>query len=188
MAPSSPPKSRGCATSFASYAVNIGVYNVGAMGQILSSTTTAWARSGEGTCSFDGITYSGSSGSHEEGTFSESTQRTWSCGRSISRLVDRIAVDIEAGLSVSLGLEAPMWFPIRREECANLELFKPRFDAEKGRGWYLQSGAAATVKAISIAAMLVGLLTSKQPEVRLTTNPSSAADRTIVLYEAVSVT
>jgi hypothetical protein len=31
---------------FASYAVDVGVYNVGAKGQILASTTTAWARAG----------------------------------------------------------------------------------------------------------------------------------------------
>ncbi len=166
---------------FASYAVDIGVYNVGTKGQVLCSTTTAWARSLEGTRSFEGIMYSGSC---EEGTFSESTQRTWSCGRSISRLADRITGDIEAGFSVSLGLEAPMWFPIRWEQCANLQLFQPRFEEERGSEWYLQAGAAATVKAVSIAAMLVDLLTSKQPGVKLTTNPSSAAARTIVLYEA----
>lgn len=45
---------------FASYAVDVGVYNVGAKGQILASTTTAWARADEGTSSFDGIKYAGS--------------------------------------------------------------------------------------------------------------------------------
>jgi hypothetical protein len=171
---------------FASYAVDIGVYNVGSKGQILSSTKTAWARSGEGTYSFDGITYSGSC---DEGTFGKSTQQ-WSCGRSISRLVDRIAADLDAGFSVSLGLEAPMWFPIGLglEQCANLQLFKPRCEEERGGSeWYLQSGAAATVKAISIAAMLIGLLTSKQPGVKITTDPSSGTAGTIALYEAFVV-
>jgi len=168
----------------ASYAVDIGVYNLGAKKQILSSTTMAWARSVEGARSLDGITHSGSC---EVGAFCDADRRSWNCGRSISQLVDRIAADVESRFSVSLGLEAPMWFPIRREECANLQLFKPRFDTESGREWYLQSGAAATLKAVSIGVMLVGLLTSKQPEVRLTTNPSSVADHTIVLYEAFVV-
>lgn len=147
---------------FASYAVDIGVYNVGANGRILSSTTTAWARSADGTSSFDDIVYSGSC---HVGKFSGSSERTWSCGRSISLLADRIAADIKAGFSVSLGLEAPMWFPIWREQCAGLKLFKPRFLDEGKNQWYLQSGAAATVKAVSIASMLVGLLTSRRPAV-----------------------
>jgi hypothetical protein len=168
---------------FASYAVDIGMYHVGGKGQMCSDTTTAWARSGEGTPSFNDITYSGSC---DEGTFAKSTQR-WSCGRSISRLVDRIAADIDAGCSVSLGLEAPMWFPIGLEQCANLQLFKPRCEDERGSEWYVQSGAAATVKAVSIAAMLVNLLTSKQPGVKLTTDPRSGADGTITLYEAFVV-
>jgi hypothetical protein len=171
---------------FASYAVDIGVYNVGARGQILTSTKTAWARSSEGTGSFDDITYSGLC---DEGTFVKFTQR-WSCGRSISRLVDRIAADLDAGFFVSLGLEAPMWFPIGLglEQCANIQLFKPRCEEERGGSeWYLQSGAAATVKAISIAAMLVGLLTSKHPGVKLTTDPSSRTIGTITLYEAFVV-
>jgi len=173
---------------FASYAVDIGKYHVGARGQIRrSDTTTAWARSDEGTPSFNDIKYySGSEGSCDEGTFAKSTQR-WSCGRSISLLVDRIAADIDAGCSVSLGLEAPMWFPIGLEQCANLKLFRPRCEEERGSEWYVQSGAAATVKAISIAAMLVNLLTSKQPGVRFTTDPSSGADGTITLYEAFVV-
>ena len=168
----------------ASYGVDIGVYNVGAQGQILASTTTAWARATEGTFSFDGIRYSGSC---EDGTFSESSERTWSCGRCITRLADRISADIKAGFSVSLGFEAPMWFPIRWEQCANLRLFKPRCDDEKENQWYLQAGAAATVKAISIGAMLLRLLASKQPGIKLTTNPTSAAPQTIVLYEAFVV-
>ena len=169
---------------FASYAVDIGMYHVGGKGQMCSDTTTAWARSGEGTPSFDDITYSGSC---DEGTFAKSTQR-WSChGRSISRLVDRIAADIDAGCSVSLGLEAPMWFPIGLEQCANLQLFKPRCEDERGSEWYVQSGAAATVKAVSIAAMLVNLLTSKQPGVKLTTDPTAGTNGTIILYEAFVV-
>jgi hypothetical protein len=168
---------------FASYAVDIGMYHVGAKGQMCADTTTAWARSGEGTPSFNDITYSGSC---DEGAFAKSTQR-WSCGRSISRLVDRIAADIDAGCSVSLGLEAPMWFPIGLKQCANLQLFNPRCDDERGSECYVQSGAAATVKAISIAAMLVNLLTSKQPGVKLTTDPSSGADGAITLYEAFVV-
>ena len=48
---------------FASYAVDVGKYHVGAKGQVRrSDTTTAWARSDEGTPSFDVIQYySGSS-------------------------------------------------------------------------------------------------------------------------------
>src|ERR1017187_10051743 len=45
-------------------------------------------------------------------------RRTWICGRSINQLAARILADIEAGFSVSLGLEAPMWFPIY-QECAD---------------------------------------------------------------------
>jgi hypothetical protein len=169
---------------FASYAVDIGVYNVGAKGQILSTTATAWARSGEGTCSpFHGVTYKGSC---DEGIFATRGQQ-WSCGRNISRLVDYMAADIEAGFSVSVGIEAPMWFPIGLEHRASLQLFKPRFDEERGSEWYVQSGAAATVKAVSIAAMFMDLLISKQPGIRLTTDPASAGEGTLALYEAFVV-
>ena len=80
-----------------------------------------------------------------------------------------------------------MWFPVGCEQCAShqpFQLFKRRFHEEEKSEWYLQSGAAATVKAVSIAAMLVDLITSRQPKVKLTTDPSSVANRTIVLYEA----
>jgi hypothetical protein len=101
--------------------------------------------------------------------------------------VGRITADIEAGFSVSIGLEAPMWFPIEREEHAGLKLFKPRFREEGGSEWYLQSGAAATIKAISIGTMLIDLLVSKLPEAKFTTAPSSEPNGTIILYEAFVV-
>lgn len=172
----------------ASYAVDIGMYNVGDKGQIRSDATTAWARSVEGSSSLDGFVYksSGSLGVCDAGTLRDAagSGSDVECGRSIAVLADRIAKDIKEGFTISLGMEAPMWFPVWREQHPRLKLFRPRFCCEKRNGWYLQSGASATLKAISIASMLLDLLTSSQPQLKLSTDPKSSNDKTIVLYEA----
>jgi hypothetical protein len=111
----------------------------------------------------------------------------WQCGRSILQLASAIAKDLEMGHLVSLGFEAPMWFPVRRSHSANLKLFAPRFRAERGSEWYLQSGAAATLKAISAGTMLLSLIQADSPRVRLTTAPDSIAPGTIGLFEAFVV-
>ena len=75
----------------ASYVLDIGVYNLGAEAQVRSSTTAAWARTTEGTGSFDSIVYSGSPTS---GTFAELPEREWSCGRSFRLLAEAINNDL----------------------------------------------------------------------------------------------
>ena len=47
-----------------------------------------------------------------------------------------------------------MWFPIPHNLESGQDLFEPRFDEEADFRWYLQSGAAASVKSIALGRML----------------------------------
>lgn len=169
---------------FATYALDVGVYNLGGKGQVLSSTTAAWARAVDSITSVDEIQHSGSL---DSGEFADPRGRTWSCGRRVGALVERIARDLDTGVSVALGFEAPMWFPISRLESAGLQLFGPRFDAERGSEWYLQSGAAATVKAISLGSMVLSQLLRNRTTVRFSTEFIENGDPAIILFEAFVV-
>lgn len=165
-----------------SYVLDIGVYNLGTAGRVLQSTTAAWARTADGTDSLDGFGYSGGPNS---GTLTQDGQ-SWECGRDIDLLAERISKDLAVGNVVALGFEAPMWFPVVHESTAPMQLFGPRFDAERGSEWYLQSGAAATMKALSLGTLLFSRLLALN-SARLTTSPESAARQTIVLFEAFVV-
>ena len=167
-----------------SYALDIGVYNLGGRGQVLASTTTAWARVHEGLNVFDDLGYAGSC---DAGAFSRAAGSVCACGRSIEALADAIADDLRAGNAIALGFEAPMWFPSERSHRPNLQMFSPRFGAERGTEWYLQSGAAATLKAIGLGMLLFTLLLERQPKLNLTTDPKSAGRNLLVVYEAFVV-
>ena len=79
-----------------------------------------------------------------------------------------------------------MWFPTAVASTNAMQLFGSRFEAERGSEWYLQSGAAATVKALSLGTLLFSRLLASN-HVRLTTDPAAAAQQTIVLFEAFVV-
>ncbi len=168
-----------------SYALDIGVYDIGTRGQVLASTTAAWCRVPKGTPLLEQLRHSGTP---DTSTFSvENTGYVFRSGRSIPGLAEAIAADLKRGWAVALGFEAPMWFPVEHEHRAQLKLFAPRFEAERGAEWYLQSGAAATLKSIALGillreelrACLGGALPS------LTTEPSLGGSLT--LYEGFVV-
>jgi hypothetical protein len=171
------------------YELDIGIYYTGAHGQILSATTAAWCRAVSGIVSFDALRYSGTPCS---GVFKISPgpaaaeSSDFICGRSIPRLAESIARDLADGRWVALGFEAPMWIPLSFGEGPNLQLFSPRFPAEAEHAWYLQSGAAATVKSISLGVPLLELVRDRTrgTELRFTTTPEERKENTIVLFEA----
>lgn len=171
-------------TKLVSYALDIGVYNIGGRGQILSSTTTGWARASEPISTIADLSYSGSC---DRGAFADPCGHTWACGRSIGALADMIARDLDEGWRVALGFEAPMWFPVSRRESPALSVFGPRFDAERGSEWYLQSGAAATLKAISLGSMLLSELLARCPTRSFSTDTRAKDEQVVVLYEAFVV-
>lgn len=153
----------------ASYALDIGTYTLGAKGQVrASNTTTAWARLTGGIASFRQLPAAGKS------------------GLSIPDLAKSINTDLASGHFVSLGFEAPMWFPIARGHSASLRLFAGRFPEEETcrRQRYLNGGAAATLKALSLGIMLLSLVREDNPGVRLTTQPNCGEQNAIVLFEA----
>lgn len=174
------------------YVLDIGMYNLGAEGQVLASTTTAWARVDKGIDSFKGFDFKCSpEGSLELGRLVKGEQE-WKCGRSLKTLADSMNEDIERGRSVALGFEAPMWIPVPREHGQNIELISHRFkEEEKGYAWYLQSGAAATLKSIVLGVQLFTMLCQKLSNskekalnLRFTTDTSGSSPCKLVLFEA----
>ncbi len=112
------------------YGLDIGVYNLGARAQVLSSTTTAWCRFPCPPTSLDGLTYSGTPAG---GSLKLSGGWSATCGRSIEELARAMTTDFKEGKSIALGFEAPMWFPTQREHSKSLSLFSPRFPEEAGQ-------------------------------------------------------
>lgn len=165
------------------YALDIGVYNLGAYSQIPASTTTAWCRLPSLPTSLVGIEYSGTTSS---GQFRLSGEWSAKCGRSIEDLAQAMASDLEEGKAIALGFEAPMWFPTQRAHSPSLSLFSQRFSEEKGHEWYLQAGAAATLKAISLGCLLFPQINGLGVRWAPSTNPDSwrKGNRTLMLFEA----
>ncbi len=165
------------------YALDIGVYNLGAHSQILSSTTTAWCRLSSPPTSLSGVEYSGTTSS---GQFRLSGKWSANCGRSIEDLARAMARDFKEGKSISLGFEAPMWFPMQREHSPSLSLFSPRFSEESGHEWYLQAGAAATLKAASLGCLLFSQVEGLGVRLVPSTDPDSwrTGNGTLILFEA----
>jgi hypothetical protein len=99
-----------------------------------------------------------------------------------------MANDLKQDRPVALGFEAPMWFPIYGEHRHSLSLFTPRFPEESGHEWYLQAGAAATLKAASLGCLLFSRLAAQDvllEQVELSTDPGSQkTPGTLVLFEA----
>lgn len=170
------------------FALDIGVYKTGVNGQILTGTTAGWSRLTRGVADFDSIEYSGTP---TYGQFTNSSDRgessTSFCGRSIEKLAELMAQDLRAGQRIALGFEAPMWLPFEERHRANMNLFAPRFAAEQGSEWYLQSGAAATLKSISLGAMLREHLRELVGSTKLATMVECWEPGTVLLFEAFVV-
>lgn len=107
--------------------------------------------------------------------------------RSIEKLADSIAQDVRNGYRVALGFEAPMWLPLEHRHKPRLKLFSPRFRAEERSEWYLQSGASATLKAISLGMMLREHLRESLSINRRTTDINHWKPNTLLLFEAFVV-
>ena len=153
----------------ASYALDIGRYTLGVDERVLSGTTAAWARLTTGIASFHQLPAVGKSGS------------------SIPCLAKSVNADLASGCFVALGFEAPMWLPIRRGHSRSLRLFAPRFSEERQHEWYVNAGAAATLKALSLGIMLFSLIRAGNPNVRLTTDTGCTTPNAIALFEAFVV-
>lgn len=163
------------------YALDIGVLDIGAAGQVLASTTAAWCRLDGGSADFAEIAYAGSP---TIGRFTSADGWIGVCGRSIEELAKTMAKDLEHGRRIALGFEAPMWVPLQHQQKPGLRLFRPRFPTERDHGYYLQAGAAATVKAFALGEMLCSYLREIESMLRFTTSPEEWSPGTILLFEA----
>jgi hypothetical protein len=163
------------------YGLDIGVYKLGAKSEVLSDTTAAWCRVVAGTSSVEGVAHEGGT---ELGVLKTPAGSSWRCGRSIKELAKAIAYDISTGRRIALGLEAPTWFPLHAEHRPGLRLFEHRFEQERGTEWYLQAGAAATLKAISLGRLLLGYLTGLGHRLSFATAGDDALVGQVRLFEA----
>lgn len=163
------------------YGLDIGVYKLGAKSRVLAATTTAWCRVVAGTSSVNGVAHEGGT---DLGILKTPAGNSWQCGRSIKELANAIATDIVSGRRIALGLEAPMWFPLHAVHCPGLTLFEPRFDQERGSEWYVQAGAAATLKAISLGRLLLSYLTGLGHRPIFTTAGDDVPVGQVRLFEA----
>lgn len=173
-------------TDIVVYTLDIGVYNTGAAGQVLATTTAAWCRLESGVATFDGLQHERGEG-RDIGRFAAGAgdEFTCKCGRNIARLRSEVLADLQAGRKVAMGFEAPMWLPIAEVEQPNHCLFPPRFPAERGREWYLQSGAAATVKAIPLGKGIIPHVAQAVPPLCTTTQVAAESwhSNTLLLFE-----
>jgi hypothetical protein len=164
----------------ACYALDIGIYTLRRDGAPTAGSSAAWACALAGCEDFAAIRHGGTRGQHELAIGGTQVARS---GRSIPQLAERIGEDLLSPGGVALGFEAPMWLPIRRGSLGARErLFAPRFDAEGGREWYLQSGAAASLKAIALGVMLLSAVLETHPCIRLSTAAEDASAGSIVFY------
>lgn len=167
------------------FSLDIGVYFATRAGTPGASTTAAWARLDHYPENLDGVRIGARSGTALE-LISES-------GRSIDtdcdlpRLGSRLVADLGARRWVALGFEAPMWFPVYTAGPAPGDpLFPCRCKEERTREWYLQSGAAATLKAIGLGTWLFSLLHEELPGLQFTTEPEEWRRRPerLLLFES----
>ena len=158
------------------YSLDIGMYNLNPNGEPNNRTSLGWARISSGTSSFDGFV--------QEGALNRfGLEKPWTGGINLAQMAASLAKDLSDGHRVALGFEAPMWFPIKRNLEAGGRQFEQRFNAEDGREWYLQSGAAATLKATSLGVLLFTMIRLHLPKFKLSTK--TTADRSvIVLFES----
>lgn len=167
------------------YSLDIGVYFVTRAGQPASRTKAAWARLNHWPGDLAAVRAGARSGTALELT-SESG-RPIDTDRDLLGLASRLLADLGAQRWVALGFEAPMWFPVYTAgPTPGDPLFPCRCEEERTREWYLQSGAAATLKAIGLGTWLFSLLHDELPDLRFTTEPEEWRRRPerLLLFES----
>jgi hypothetical protein len=153
---------------YVTYGIDVGMYEHGTKGAVNSNTTFAWAR----------VTHGVELLHDDNGDFSfEGAEIQF--GRDIRDLAKLLSQDIRESirskLRVAIGIEAPMWQPTpQRLPQGAFDLFPLRFDNESGFWWYLQSGASATVRALSIGRLLFSLLDIPRELTQCVTGPTHA--------------
>lgn len=153
------------------YGIDIGVYRHSAQSRVNGHTTFAWARTGDDVT----LTYINE---HSRFCFCGNPKT----GSDIRELGGLISKDLAAGSKIAIGMEAPMWQPTPMHlPDGAFQLFAGRFAEEKEFGWYKQSGAAATVKAISIGVLLFSLVEFPDRAISFGVNPE--ADQDVTLFE-----
>lgn len=154
---------------YVAYGIDVGMYEHGTKGVVNSNTTFAWGRvthgvelqrDDNGDCSFTGAEIT--------------------TGQDIRDLARQLSIDIResirGNLRVAIGMEAPMWQPAsHRLPAGQFDLFPLRFEQESGYWWYLQSGASATVRALSIGRLLFSLLNIPRELTQFATCATSSA-------------
>ncbi|MDA7918244.1 hypothetical protein N9B20_01145 [Mariniblastus sp.] len=156
------------------YGIDIGVYRHTQAGTVrgVSQSTFAWARAESDVAM-----------SYDSGRFE--FKNSFQVGRNFADLADLIQNDVLQNKRIAIGIEAPMWQPSPDEiPQGEFSLFEPRFACERGCEWYLQSGASATVKAISIGKLLLSLANLGE-KTTFSTYVSQSSD--IVLFEGFVV-
>jgi len=151
---------------FVAYGIDVGMYEHGMKGAVNSNTTFAWGR----------VTHGVELHRDDNGDYSfEGAEIEF--GRDIRDLAKRLSRDIRESarrkLRVAIGIEAPMWQPTPQQLPQGVfDLFPLRFDQEAGFWWYLQSGASATIRALSIGRLLFSLLDIPRNLTQFTTCPT----------------
>lgn len=160
---------------YVAYGIDVGMYEHGTKGTVNSNTTFAWAR----------VTHGVELHRDDNGDYSfEGADIVF--GQDIRELAKLLSHDIRESISsrcrVAIGMEAPMWQPTpRRLPPGAFDLFPLRFAQEAGYWWYLQSGASATVRALSIGRLLFSLLDIPRELTQFATLPTRSSG--IELFE-----
>ena len=142
------------------YGIDIGVYHTGVQSQVRRSDTSfAWARV-DGSPGVFNLSYR----SHQN-QLQLNNGLAFTCGQDINDLCQHVTDDLENS-RVAIGMEAPMWFPIHSvaaAQSASFAMFSNRFHQEQGLGWWMQSGAAAKVKATSVGYTILNHICNHAP-------------------------
>jgi hypothetical protein len=137
------------------YGADIGVYKINPQGIPRSTTTFAWARFNPGELN------------NQKSV--EAFRNCSTTGKRLTDLAQHIVDDLKSGTRIAVGFEAPMWIPAPTSFVGPRSLFGPRFSEEQGFEWYLQSGAAATAKALVLGKLLWSIVGRSGVDIIITT-------------------
>ena len=141
------------------YCLDIGVYHLGASGNPIARSKAAWVRLNRSPGDLREVRFRNICGAS---AIVSNDGNCFRAGRDLRALAALIDSDMEKGTPVAIGFEAPMWFPVHRHvPRQRFSMFKARFQQEEEREWYLQSGAAASLKAITLGVSLFSLLNNR---------------------------
>lgn len=155
------------------YGVDVGVYLHGKRAQVIRPTSFAWARLDAPAALL---------AKQVKGKATFQIDKDVPTGSDIRVLAGLLSRDLHERRRVALGIEAPMWQPAPTEVATEaFQLFGPRFSEERGSEWYLQSGAAALAKAITLGRLIFSLCDFKKSKVISSCDHNDPCD--LVLYE-----